>query len=236
MRRGACGMRGVRSAVIPPPHPGAFQAAGPRGPGVRGDPQSTLRWTTLSTRTREAPLAAGRVADQLPCPRQSAVCPGVCPAGQSYRRDGPVDHPQRNARFQYIICWTTRVCARLTMGRCGRPWKVTHGSFFRVSGLRWRWLTVNGRMEGGAAGRQPDGPGVFMGFTALKRHAAARCDVVVRAGCLPAANGTGSCLGMERPAAWFGSGEGVCPARPDEHGPCVTAFGTRRIAPSLLSR
>ena len=71
-------------------------------PGVRGDPQSALRWTTLSTRKLEAALrqdgrrvsyhSVANLLHELDYTLQ----------GNRKSSEGIVDHPQRDAQFRYI--------------------------------------------------------------------------------------------------------------------------------------
>ena len=71
-------------------------------PGVRGDPQSTLRWTTLSTRKLEAALQQD--GQQISYHSVANLLHELDYTLQGNRKgsEGVVDHPQRNAQFQYI--------------------------------------------------------------------------------------------------------------------------------------
>ena len=71
-------------------------------PGVRGDPQSTLRWTTLSTRKLEAALQQD--GQQVSYHSVANLLHELEYTLQGNRKgsEGVVDHPQRNAQFQYI--------------------------------------------------------------------------------------------------------------------------------------
>ena len=71
-------------------------------PGVRGDPQCALRWTTLSTRKLEAALRQeGR---QVSYHTVANLLHKLDYSLQGNRRssEGIVDHPQRDAQFRYI--------------------------------------------------------------------------------------------------------------------------------------
>ena len=71
-------------------------------PSVRGDPQSPLRWTTLSTRKLEAALQAdGR---QVSYHTVANLLHQLDYTLQGNRKgsEGTVDHPQRDAQFRYI--------------------------------------------------------------------------------------------------------------------------------------
>jgi len=71
-------------------------------PGVRGDPQSALRWTTLSTRKLEAALQQdGR---QVSYHSVANLLHELDYTLQGNRKgsEGIVDHPQRDAQFHHI--------------------------------------------------------------------------------------------------------------------------------------
>ena len=71
-------------------------------PNVRGDPQSPLRWTTLSTRKLEAALQQdGR---QISYHTVANLLHELDYTLQGNRKgsEGTVDHPQRDAQFRYI--------------------------------------------------------------------------------------------------------------------------------------
>jgi hypothetical protein len=169
------------------------------------------------------------VPSPICCMRWSMSCGTIVQA----RRSGGSSAAQCTVSIHYLldnpgVREADNGPLRASLERDSREFLSRVRTSLALAGSQWK--------DGGWSGRRSSrGPGYIHRVYGVE---AARCRSVRcrRAGRVPAANGTGSCLGMERPAAWFGSGEGVCPARPDEHGPCVTAFGTRRIAPSILSR
>jgi transposase len=71
-------------------------------PGVRGDPQSALRWTTLSTRKLEAALQQD--GQQVSYHSVANLLHELDYTLQGNRKgaEGVVDHPQRDAQFRYI--------------------------------------------------------------------------------------------------------------------------------------
>ena len=71
-------------------------------PTVRGDPQSALRWTTLSVRKLEGVLKKGGANVSYRTVANLLKKLNYTLQGHFKRSEGKVDHPDRDAQFRYI--------------------------------------------------------------------------------------------------------------------------------------
>ena len=71
-------------------------------PTARGDPQSALRWTTLSVRKLEGALRKDGVTVSFRTVANLLKKLNYTLQGHFKRSEGKVDHPDRDAQFRYI--------------------------------------------------------------------------------------------------------------------------------------